>query len=73
MRAPTIVLLAAICVTSGARAQGALSTEGLGYPSGQISARSEGAGGSLGDFDALSLVSPSSIAGAGSAAHFFKY
>jgi hypothetical protein len=73
MRALTVVLLAAICVTSVARAQGALSTEGLGYPYGQVSARAEGAGGSLADFDALSLVSPSSIAGVGSAALFFQY
>jgi hypothetical protein len=66
-------LLATIVISSGARAQGALTTIGLGYPPGQTSARSEGAGGSLADFDALSLVSPSSIAGVGASALFFQY
>jgi hypothetical protein len=73
MRTPIRALFAAILVSSGANAQGALSTEGLGYPTGQISARAEGAGGALADFDALSLVSPASIGGAGAAALFFQY
>jgi hypothetical protein len=73
MRIPTRVLFAAIVVSSSAKAQGALSTQGLGYPTGQMSARSEGAGGALADVDALSLVSPASIGGAGAAALFFQY
>ena len=39
----------------------------------EISGRSEGAGGALADFDALSLVNPATIAGVGSAALFFQY
>jgi hypothetical protein len=66
-------LLAATVITTSVHAQGALSTAGLGYPTGQISARSEGAGGALADFDALSLVNPATIAGVGSAALFFQY
>ena len=73
MRTSIRVVLALTVVTSTAHAQGALSTSGLGYPTGQISARSEGAGGSLADFDALSLVAPAAIAGVGSAALFFQY
>ncbi|MEO8911023.1 MAG: hypothetical protein ABI408_12485 [Gemmatimonadaceae bacterium] len=73
MRTPIRALLATIVVSSGAHAQGALSTSGLGYPTGQISARSEGAGGSLADFDALSLVAPAAIAGVGAPALFFQY
>jgi hypothetical protein len=73
MRIPVRVLLAAITVSSSAAAQGALSTQGLGYPTGQMSARSEGAGGALADFDALSLVAPASMAGAASAALFLQY
>jgi hypothetical protein len=73
MRMPARVLLAAITVSSSAAAQGALSTQGLGYPTGQMSARSEGAGGALADFDALSLVAPASMAGAASAALFLQY
>jgi hypothetical protein len=56
-----------------AQAQGALSLQGLGYPSGGISARSEGAGSSLADFDALSLTNPASLAGVSSASLFFQY
>lgn len=73
MRTSIRVLLALTVVTSTAHAQGALSTSGLGYPTGQLSARSEGAGGALADFDALSLVAPAAIAGVGSAALFFQY
>jgi hypothetical protein len=62
----------AICA-SAAGAQGALSLQGLGYPSGGLSARAEGAGGALGDFDALSVVQPASIAGVGAAALFLQY
>jgi hypothetical protein len=70
-RARIVFLFAAAAST--ASAQGALSTGGLGYPPGQTSARSEGAGGSLADFDPLSLVSPAAIAGAGASALFFQY
>jgi hypothetical protein len=73
MRTSIRALLALTVVTSTVNAQGALSTAGLGYPTGQISARSEGAGGALADFDALSLVAPAAIAGVGSAALYFQY
>ncbi len=72
-RVSMVLVLAAISAYSSAGAQGALSTGGLGYPPGQTSARSEGAGGSLADFDALSLVSPAAIAGVGASALFFQY
>jgi hypothetical protein len=73
MRTSVRILLTLIVFTSTAHAQGALSTSGLGYPTGQISARSEGTGGALADFDALSLVAPAAIAGVGSAALYFQY
>jgi hypothetical protein len=38
-----------------------------------MSARAEGTGGGLADFDALSLTTPASLAGVGSAAVFFQY
>jgi hypothetical protein len=50
-----------------------LSAEGLGYPPGQISARAEGAGGSLADFDPMSLVAPAALAGVGVASIFLQY
>jgi hypothetical protein len=66
-------VIAGISLSASAGAQGALSTGGLGYPPGQTSARSEGTGGALADFDALSLVSPAAIGGVGASALFFQY
>jgi hypothetical protein len=68
-----LVAIAVAVVSSRAGAQGALSLQGLGYPTGGLSARAEGTGGGLADFDALSLVNPASIAAAGSPALFFQY
>src|SRR5947207_2202745 len=68
-----LVALSLAPLASSSGAQGALSLEGLGYPPGQFSARAEGTGGALADFDPLSLVSPAAIASAGSAALFFQY
>lgn len=73
MRTLIVGSLAIVLLASRADAQGALSTQGLGYPTGQMSARAEGTGGAVSDFDALSLVSPASIAGAGGSALFFQY
>jgi hypothetical protein len=73
MRTLISAATAAVLITGTAHAQGALSIQGLGYPTGQMSARAEGAGGSLADFDALSLVSPSSIGGVGASALYFQY
>jgi len=67
------VAIAVALISSRGQAQGALSLQGLGYPTGELSARAEGTGGGLADFDALSLVSPASIAGVGSPALFFQY
>jgi hypothetical protein len=71
----TLIVAALAMALAGSRgdAQGALSIQGLGYPTGQMSARAEGTGGALADFDALSLVSPASIAGVGASALFFQY
>jgi hypothetical protein len=75
MRKPYLATIAFCTAAFAARgeAQGALSLQGLGYPTGQLSARAEGTGGGVADFDALSLTSPASIAGVGSAALFFQY
>jgi hypothetical protein len=73
MRTLIVASLAMVLLASRADAQGALSTQGLGYPTGQMSARAEGTGGAVADFDPLSLVSPVSIAGVGTSALFFQY
>lgn len=68
-----LVAIAVSVIASRGEAQGALSLQGLGYPTGGLSARAEGTGGGLADFDGLSLVNPSSIAGVGAGALFFQY
>jgi hypothetical protein len=73
MRTLIVATLAMVLICSRGDAQGALSTQGLGYPTGQMSARAEGTGGAVADFDALSLVSPAAIAGVGASALFFQY
>jgi hypothetical protein len=73
MRTLLVAALAMALIGSRGGAQGSLSTQGLGYPTGQMSARAEGTGGAVADFDALSLVSPAAIAGVGAAALFFQY
>jgi len=73
MRTLIVAALAMVLIGSRGGAQGALSTQGLGYPTGQMSARAEGTGGAVADFDALSLVSPAAIAGVGASALFFQY
>ncbi|MCX5766985.1 MAG: hypothetical protein NTZ43_07170 [Gemmatimonadetes bacterium] len=42
-------------------AQGSLSVQGFGFPSGQFSTRTLGTGGALADFDAQSPINPASI------------
>src|SRR3954466_14951410 len=73
VRLHAFAMLSLAAFASGAKAQGALSLQGLGYPTGELSARAEGTGGGVADFDALSLVSPASISAVGSPALFFQY
>src|SRR6202011_6065615 len=73
MRTLIVAALATALIGSRVDAQGSLSTQGLGYPTGQMSARAEGTGGAVADFDALSLLSPAAIGGVGSSALFFQY
>jgi hypothetical protein len=68
-----VATLSLLASAPAAEGQGALSLQGLGYPSGGLSARAEGTGGGLADFDALSVTSPASPAAAGAAAIFFQY
>lgn len=57
---PTALLLLAAAAT-GAAAQGTLSTQGFGYPAGELSTRAEAMGGGPAETDALSVVNPASI------------
>ena len=67
-----IAFFAPVFASTG-RAQGALSLQGLGYPAGGLSARAEGVGGGIADFDALSATNPAALGGVGSASLFLQY
>ena len=67
------VAIAVAALSSRVGAQGALSLQGLGYPTGGMSARAEATGGGIADFDPLSLVNPASLAAVGSSSLFFQY
>jgi hypothetical protein len=56
-----------------ARAQGTLSTQGYGYPPGQLSTRAQGTGGAVGEFDPLTPINPAALASLVRSAVFFQY
>ena len=60
----SFVCLALLSLPAMVRAQGTLSTQGFGYPTGEMSTRAIGAGGATADFDAFSSTNPASIAAA---------
>ena len=53
-------------------AQANLSGQGLGYPTGQISTRAEGAGGATAEVDPLSMVNPAALGFIGTTTLFFQ-
>ena len=55
------IAAAVLLVPMAARAQSNLSSQGFGFPTGQLSARAYGAGGSLAEMDPLSPVNPASL------------
>jgi hypothetical protein len=63
-------VLLALPVAAGA--QGTLSTQGFGYPSGQMSTRTMGTGGSLAEIDPLSVTNPASVINLGASALYFQ-
>jgi len=68
------LLVAAATLLPGASlgAQASLSGQGLGYPTGQISTRAEGAGGATAEIDALSMVNPAALGFIGTTTLFFQ-
>jgi hypothetical protein len=62
MRTRFAVAMGALVVAAAsARGQGNLSTQGLGFPPGQLSTRAQSMGGSTGESDALSALNPASL------------
>jgi hypothetical protein len=72
MRRLTLVLaLSGIPALAGA--QGAISTQGFGYPTGGLSTRAAAGGGGFGEFDFTSPRNPSSTLGWGRGGLYFQY
>jgi hypothetical protein len=69
----SIVAVACAMTPAMALAQGALSTQGFGYPPGQMSARALATGGGLTEFDADTPINPASIALTGEPRLFLQY
>ena len=55
-----LVGVATLALAAAAGAQGTLSTQGFGYPTGGMSARSLATGGAITEFDPLSSTNPAS-------------
>lgn len=70
------VVRAGICmalIAPAARAQGTLSTQGFGYPSGGLSSRAISGGGGFAEFDAISTRNPASLLGWGRTGLYVQY
>jgi hypothetical protein len=76
MRTLSLSLLAAAGAAAlalpAAGAQGTLSTQGFGYPAGQMSTRTLGTGGALSEIDPLSVTNPSTLVNLGGSALYFQ-
>lgn len=67
-----LVVAALLVVPAAARAQGTLSTQGFGYPTGQMSTRTLGTGGALAEIDPLSVTNPATLINLGASALYFQ-
>lgn len=74
MRSLRLHLVGAALLASPAAllAQGTLSTQGFGYPAGQLSTRTLGTGGAIAEFDPLSVTNPASLLNLGGSALYFQ-
>lgn len=75
MRLLSTAALALACVSSAAslQAQGTLSTQGFGYPSGQLGARARAMGGGPAELDPISPLNPATLTALGRAGVYFEY
>ena len=62
IRVFAIAAMAAVGLAPTLAAQANLSTQGFGYPTGQLSSRAQGSGGSIGEVDPLSPINPAALA-----------
>lgn len=67
-----LVAATLLVLPAAAGAQGTLSTQGFGYPTGQMSTRTLGTGGSLAEIDPLSVTNPATLINLGASALYFQ-
>jgi hypothetical protein len=67
------VLAALALGATTSAAQGALSTQGFGFPPGQLSTRALGTGGGISEFDADTPINPATVGLSGEPRLFFQY
>jgi hypothetical protein len=67
-----LVVAATLLHGASLGAQANLSGQGLGFPTGQISTRAEGAGGAIAELDPLSMVNPAALGFIGTTTLFFQ-
>jgi hypothetical protein len=72
LRSALAASLCLLALPSLAAAQGTLSALGFGYPAGQISTRSLGAGGSIAEFDPFSSTNPAAVSSFGGSALYVQ-
>lgn len=73
MRRLLLTTAALLAMPAIARAQGTISTQGFGYPTGGLSTRAAAGGGGFGEFDFSSPRNPSSTLGWGRGGLYFQY
>lgn len=73
MRRLLVSVAALLAIPTLAMAQGSISTQGFGYPTGGLSTRAAAAGGGFGEFDFSSPRNPSSTLGWGRGGLYFQY
>jgi hypothetical protein len=73
MRRLLLTMTALVTVPAISSAQGSISTQGFGYPTGGLSTRAAAAGGAFGEFDYSSPRNPSSTLGWGRGGLYFQY
>lgn len=72
IRELTVAAITVFGGASGLAAQASLSTQGFGYPTGQLSSRALGSAGSIGEIDPLSPINPASLADLPTRTVFFQ-
>ena len=73
IRSVRIALVALVAAVPVARAQGSLSSQGFGYPPGQLSTQASGMGGGIAELDPVSTINPAALWSWGRSGLYFQF